>query len=53
MPWKVRKAKNGKGWEIYKPDTGEVVGHSVSKAKAQASVRARYANYNPKKGTRQ
>jgi len=41
MPWAVRKS--GNKWAIYKPDTGEVVGHSTSKKKAQASVRARYA----------
>ena len=41
MPWKVKKA--GSKWAIYRADTGKVVGHSTSKAKAQASVRARYA----------
>jgi len=44
MPWSVRKAK-GEGWDIIKSDTGKKVGHSDTKAKAQASVRARYANY--------
>jgi hypothetical protein len=43
MPWTVKK--QGKGWAIVKSDTGKVVGHSTSKKKAQASVRARYANY--------
>jgi hypothetical protein len=43
MPWKVKRS--GKKWVIVKADTGKVVGHSSSKAKAEASVRARYANY--------
>jgi hypothetical protein len=43
MPWKVKKGKSG--WLIVRADTGEVVGHSDTKKKAQASVRARYANY--------
>lgn len=42
MPWRVRK--DGKRWAIVKSDTGKVVGHSDSRAKALASVRARYAN---------
>lgn len=45
MPWSVRKSKRG-GYDIIKSDTGKVVGHSSTKAKAQASVRARYANYS-------
>lgn len=47
MPWKTKKV--GDKYVIYKPDTGKVVGKSVSKALAQASVRARYANYKGKK----
>ena len=47
MPWKTKKAKGG-GYDIVKKDTGKKVGHSTSKAKAQASVRARYANYRKK-----
>jgi hypothetical protein len=43
MPWVVKKLKNGK-YGIFKKD-GTKVGESSSKAKAQASVRARYANY--------
>ncbi len=43
MPWKVVRANSG--WNIVKSDTGKVVGHSDTKAKAEASVRARYANY--------
>ena len=42
MPWAVKKA--GKKWAIVKITTGEVVGYSKSKAKARASVRARYAS---------
>jgi len=41
MPWSVRK--KGDWWEIYKPGSGEVVGRSASRSKAEASVRARYA----------
>ena len=40
MPWDVKKS--GSKWVIYKPGSGKVVGHSTSKAKAEASVRARY-----------
>ena len=40
MPWDVKKS--GSKWAIYKPGSGKVVGHSTSKAKAEASVRARY-----------
>ncbi len=38
MPWKAV------GNDIVRADTGKVVGHSTSHAKALASVRARYAN---------
>ncbi len=44
MPWKVVKAK-GSGYDIVKADTGKKVGHSATKSMAEASVRARYANY--------
>lgn len=47
MPWKVEKDKNG-GWVIKRSDTGKVVGHSRSKKKAQASIRARYASMEGK-----
>jgi len=40
MPWKAV------GNDIVRADTGKVVGHSTSHAKALASVRARYANTN-------
>ena len=42
MPWKAVKAKGG-GYDIVKSTTGERVGHSETKAQAQASVNARYA----------
>ena len=42
MPWKVRKGSGKKPYKIVKH--GKVVGSSTSKAKAQASVRARYAS---------
>lgn len=42
MPWKVGP-KTAKGYPIKKPSTGKVVGYSDTKAKAKASVRARYA----------
>lgn len=47
MPYRVKK--QGDKWVIVRADTGAVVGHSDSKAKAEASVRARYANEKPKK----
>ena len=46
MPWHVGK-KTKKGYPIVKSDTGETVGYSKTKQKANASVRARYANYKP------
>ena len=46
MPWIVRK--QGNNWVIVKKTTGEVVGHSNSRAKALASTRARYARENKK-----
>lgn len=43
MPWKVG-SKTKRAWPIKRADTGKVVGYSKTKAKAAASVRARYAN---------
>ena len=45
MPWKVG-SKTRKGWPIKKKVSGswKTVGHSDTKKKAEASVRARYAN---------
>ena len=42
MPWKV--VKGNKTWNIVRSDTDKVVGHSRTRTKALASVRARYAN---------
>jgi len=44
MPYKVVKGKSN--WLIKKKEKGKwkTVGHSNTKKKAQASVRARYAN---------
>jgi hypothetical protein len=44
MPYKVEKRKGLKPWKIIKKSTGEVVGSSLTKKKAEASVRARYAS---------
>ena len=43
MPWKVKKGPKNK-WHIVRSTDNKVVGTSNSKADAQASVRARYAN---------
>jgi hypothetical protein len=43
VPYTVRKSKRS-GYDVIRSDTGKKVGHSSTKAKAQASVRARYAN---------
>jgi hypothetical protein len=42
MPWSTKK--QGNKWVIIRSDTGQVVGHSDSKANAEASIRARYAS---------
>ena len=39
MPWGIRK--RGGTWEIIRTDTGELVGHSKTRAKALASIRHR------------
>lgn len=44
MPYIVRYESGGpRPWKIVRKDTGKVVGSSVSKKKATASMRARYA----------
>lgn len=50
MPWHVG-GKTKKGYPIIrgKGKGSKVVGHSKTKSKAKASVRARYANYKGKK----
>lgn len=49
MPYKVVKRGGSRPWKIVKTTTGEVVGSSTTKAKAQASVRARYMAESKKK----
>ena len=44
MPWIVRKGTGARPWKIVAKDTGKVVGSAKTKAEAQASVKARYAN---------
>jgi len=46
-PWKTEPDGKG-GWLIKRSDTGKVVGHSKSKKKAQASIRARYLSIEGK-----
>ncbi len=46
MPYTVKKV--GNKWVIIRKTDNKVVGHSDSKAKAEASVRARYAGENKK-----
>ena len=51
MPYKIER--RGKVWVIINKDRNEVVGHSETREKAEASVRARLAGeHNPfwKKG---
>ena len=43
MPYSIQFRQGGKPWKIVRKDDGKVVGSSTSKAKAKASVRARYA----------
>jgi hypothetical protein len=42
MPYSIQKRTGPRPWKIIKKSTQEVVGTSTSKAKAEASVRARY-----------
>ncbi|MFC1924255.1 hypothetical protein ACFLXA_02695 [Chloroflexota bacterium] len=48
MPYKVVKRSGEKPFKIVNKNTGKVVGSSTSKAKAEASVRARYAGEKKK-----
>jgi hypothetical protein len=48
MPYSVRKSPQ-RGYDIINKETGAKVGHSESKEKAEASVRARYAGENKPK----
>jgi hypothetical protein len=44
MPYKIQKGSGSRPYKIINKNTGKTVGTSTSKAKAKASVRARYAN---------
>ena len=44
MPYKVVRRKGKRPYKIVNKRTGKTVGSSTSKAKANASVRARYAH---------
>jgi len=44
MPYKIVKRTGAKPYKIINKNTGKVVGSSTTKAKAQGSIRARYAN---------
>lgn len=46
MPYAIRKS--GPKYQIVRKDTGKVVGTSTTRAKAQASIRARYAGEKKK-----
>jgi hypothetical protein len=52
MPHAARSAGRGRGFNIVNKATGKVVGHSNTKAKAQASARARDAAAHGWKPTR-
>lgn len=43
MPYRIIKGKGAKPWKIVNKLTGKVVGSSETRAKAKASIRARYA----------
>ena len=45
MPYALKKSPRG-GYDIVKKDSGKRVGHSDTKTKAQASIRARHAGSN-------
>jgi len=49
MPVSIRRAKNGKGWEIYEKSTGRVVAHSDTRKKAIGSMIHRNKAYKEKK----
>lgn len=48
MPYQIKK--QGRRWLIVRKADGKVVGRSYSRAKAEASVRARYAGERKKGG---
>lgn len=43
MPYRIEKTTGRRPWKIIREDTGAAVGFAETKAKAQASVRARMA----------
>lgn len=45
MPYSIIKRGGERPYKIIKKDTGKQVGSSTSKAKAEASIRARYAGH--------
>lgn len=49
MPYKIEKRSGARPFKIIKKDTGKVVGSSITKAQAQASIRARYAGEHGKR----
>lgn len=50
MPYTLRKANRGvRKWKIINKDTGEVVGSSLSREKAMASIAYRSDAEKPKK----
>ena len=50
MPYAIKKGSGPKPWKIIKKTTGAVVGSSTSKAKAEASIRARHAGEHRRNG---
>lgn len=52
MPYKIAKRGGEKPYKIINKDTGKVVGSSTSRAKAEASARARNAGHHGWKPTR-
>jgi len=48
MPWRVEKRSGARPWKIVRATDGKVVGSSKTKEEAEASRRARYANWNGK-----
>jgi len=52
MPYKITKKTGTRPYKIVNKNTNRVVGSSVSKEKAKASIRARYAHETIKKKKR-
>jgi len=52
VPYKIVKRSGAKPWKIINRITGKVVGSSTSKAKAEASARARLAGEHGWRGTK-